>query len=107
VELKSKASGFYGNGETYLFKYICDNRFLRFNMFDHSMLTYRWSDKNTNFVTSDSDGIGFGCGDSSFGLYIGKNLINGWSDRTDTFDNECLSQTGMFKIRKIEVVECI
>jgi len=71
------------------------------------MYTYRATEKNNNFICTDSDGIGIGCGDKNFGLYISKSLANGESDYTDTFDNERLSESQYFKIKKIEVIFCI
>ena len=68
------------------------------------MYTYRATEKNNNFICSDSDGIGIGCGDKNFGLYISKSLANGESDSSDTFDNDRLSESQYFKIKKIEVI---
>ena len=63
---------------------------------------FRWTEKNSDFINSDIDGIGIGCGENNYGLFISNNLANGSTDYTDTFDNELLSKE-RFKIKKIEV----
>lgn len=68
---------FYGNGETFLFTYY-------FGTDIHIFLPTGYDE---NYIYSDSNILCFGGNDESFALYIKENFLNGYSKKTETFNN--------------------
>ena len=81
--------GYFGNGETFMFTVSPRTR------------RYKWTRENSHFVLASHDMLGFG-GGGKFALYLDSSLEFGSSDRSDTFDNDCLAGSREFKCIKLE-----
>ena len=79
--LKCNPNKFYGNGETFLFSYYTGDDIHIFLPTGH----------DENYIYSDSNILCFGCNNDSFSLYIKENFLNGYSKKTDTFNNPPLN----------------
>ncbi|EGR31847.1 tld family protein, putative, partial [Ichthyophthirius multifiliis] len=86
---------FYGTGECFLFKFQ-----------DDVIQCYKSTGINEHYMFSDSEGLGVGCGEEKFGLYIQKDLFKGQTNQCQTYDNELLVSTNKntFKIKKLEIL---
>jgi len=88
-----KQKGFYGTGETFLFKLRpTDQRG-----------AWKWAEKNSYFMYSTDDEIAVGGGCGKYGLRIGGEWGEGLSEDCDTFNNPPLSSTARFEIRCVEI----
>lgn len=70
-----QSDGFYGTGETYLFRFI--PKFER----------YPWTGDNQYYIKGNSDSLAFGAGDGCFGLWLDVDLYHGSSHPCKTFGN--------------------
>eukprot|EP00301_Raphidiophrys_heterophryoidea_P006249 c12537_g2_i2.p1 GENE.c12537_g2_i2~~c12537_g2_i2.p1 ORF type:complete len:408 (-),score=76.57 c12537_g2_i2:210-1433(-) len=86
-EIKPK---YYGTGESYLFQ-----------IHPHFHI-FSWSKKNEYFMLSSYDAICMG-GGGHYGFSLDKELLQGSSDRCDTFDSPCLASGPEFQCMKLEV----
>ena len=84
------ARGYYGGGETFLMQVHPD------------FAVHRWTARNSQFVVSAEEYLGFG-GGGAFGLWLDGALCRGTSERSPTFDNPCLAASDNFKIVSVEV----
>ncbi len=60
---------------------------------------FKWTGNNEDFIYSNNQGIGIGCGyyiniifSDKYGLYIDKEFYSGESNFCSTFNNEILSK---------------
>jgi len=88
-----KQKGFYGTGETFLFKLRPTNQ----------RSTWRWTEKNNYFMYSTEDEIAVGGGEGRYGLRIGREWTEGQSEPCLTFSNPPLSSTPSFEVQCVEV----
>ena len=84
---------FYGTGECFLFTFYKDNRIQFFNS----------TEKNDHYMYGDNDQICFGCSDDYFSLALTHDFLEGYSKKTQTYDNECLNNKDKFTIVKLEL----
>ena len=84
---------YFGNGETFLFS-VGRGR-------SPETRRYDWSRANSHFVLASHDMLAFG-GGGKFALYLDSSLEMGSSDRSETFDNDCLAGAREFKCIKLE-----
>jgi len=92
-EAWSKQKGFYGTGETFLFKLRPAEKRGFWN----------WTEKNTFFMYSNDDSVGVGGGSGVYGLWLGRQWTQGTSERCDTFHNPPLASSQRFSIQCVEV----
>ncbi|KII83721.1 hypothetical protein PLICRDRAFT_439093 [Plicaturopsis crispa FD-325 SS-3] len=71
--------GYYGSGESFLWKYV-----------DGKLRVFKWTGRNDYVALCEPDYISFGGGDGHYGLYLDDTLYDGSSARCPTFDNEPL-----------------
>ncbi|CAN9513929.1 unnamed protein product [Ophioblennius macclurei] len=81
----------YGTGETFLFSFSPD------------LQTYRWSGKNSYFVSGNLESLQIGGGGSGFALWLDADLYHGASFSCPTFQNAPLSTHEDFLVQDIEV----
>lgn len=79
--LKCRPNKFYGNGETFLFSFYTGDDIHIFLPTGH----------DENYIYSDSNILCFGCSNESFSLYLKDNFLNGYSKKTETFNNPPLN----------------
>ena len=84
---------FYGTGECFLFTFYKDNRIQVFNS----------TEKNDHYMYGDNDQICFGCSDDYFSLALTHDFLEGYSKKTQTYDNESLNKRDKFTIVKLEL----
>jgi len=87
---KSDNQGYYGTGETFLFKLKPD------------FAVYKWSQLNSYFILSSLQSLSVG-GGGTYGLWIDKDFLDGSSSDCSTFLNPVISSTSLFKISTLEV----
>jgi hypothetical protein len=82
---------YYGSGETFVFRLTP-----RFEAF-------RWAhDGNSYFVSTTMEDIAIGGGDAA-AIWIGKNLVAGFSEACPTFKSPQLTAQREFKVLDVEV----
>lgn len=81
----------YGTGETFLFS------------FNPDLQIYRWSGKNTYFVSGNLESLQIGGGGSGFALWLDADLYHGASFSCPTFQNAPLSTHEDFLVQDLEV----
>ncbi|XP_028326389.1 nuclear receptor coactivator 7 isoform X2 [Gouania willdenowi] len=81
----------YGTGETFLFSFSPDFK------------AYRWSGKNSYFVSGNSESLQIGGGGSGFALWLDAELYHGASFSCATFQNAPLSTQEDFVVLDLEV----
>lgn len=86
-------SDFSGTGETYLFTYYKGNKI---NIYNSTGL-------NEHYMYCDNDQICFGCSDDYFSLVLRNNFLDGYSKKTQTYNNEPLNNNEKFNIIKLEL----
>lgn len=86
-------SNFSGTGETFLFTFYQGNRVQVFNA----------TGNNEYYMYCDYNQICFGCSDDYFSLVLKDDFLNGYSKKTNTYDNECLNNKDKFDIIKMEL----
>ena len=84
---------FYGNSECFLFTFYKENK----------INVYNATNKNEHYMYCDDEQICFGCSDDYFSLCLKNNFLNGYSQKTQTYDNECLTNSEKFTITKLEL----
>jgi len=90
----SRQKGFYGTGETFLFKLRPIDR----------RGSWGWTEKNNFFMYSNEDSVAVGGGRGIYGLWLGRQWGQGSSERCDTFFNPPLAaSTPRFSIQCVEV----
>jgi len=82
---------FYGNGESFLFTYYPEFR------------VFNWSGANEFFVKGDVHGLGFGCGEGTYGLWVDSDLYHGRTSASKTYNNDPLTTNEDFLIASIEI----
>jgi len=92
-EAWSRQKGFYGTGETFLFKVRPIDR----------RGSWTWTEKNNFFMYSTDDAIAIGSGSGTYGLWIGRQWSHGSSERCDTFWNPPLASTPRFEVKCVEI----
>ncbi|THV03834.1 TLD-domain-containing protein [Dendrothele bispora CBS 962.96] len=90
-----KGRGYYGSGESFLWRYDKGN-----------LMVFRWTGKNEYVALCEPDYLSFGGGDGAYGLYLDESLFDGSSARCPTFDNEPLCSSGPRKGRSV-TFECV
>jgi hypothetical protein len=89
-----KQKGFYGTGETFLFKLRPEEK----------RGSWKWTEKNNFFMYSVDDAIAVGGGRGTYGLWLGNEWSEGLSDTCDTFQNPPLStSSSRFTVRCVEI----
>jgi len=73
--------GYYGSGESFLWKWIEDRGELG---------VFKWTGRNDYVALCEPDSISFGGGDGSYGLYLDDTLFEGTSAHSITFANDIL-----------------
>ncbi|KAF5340056.1 hypothetical protein D9611_012405 [Ephemerocybe angulata] len=76
-----KAKGFYGGGDSFLWKYTAQPEALQ---------VFKPTGRNSYFAICDAEYIGFGGGGTSYALWIDNTLLQGSSAPSVTFGNEVL-----------------
>ena len=84
---------FFGTGECFLFSYFKENR----------INVYNSTGENEHYMYGDNDQICMGCSDDYFSLSLRNNLLDGYSKKTKTYNNECLNDKDKFTIVKLEL----
>jgi len=114
--------GFYGTGESFLFKVQkpkTPSRRKNFGlprvhskdsaMSDHGEIqhgevkVYPWAKTNYLFINSTHEYVAIGSGKGKFGIWCDNQFQRGQSYPTDTYHNECLSGTEHFNIVDVEL----
>jgi len=115
--------GFYGNGQSFLWKMRESRAMLRASLdvrsneanVESDMKVFKWSGKDDLIQICNGDRIGMGgggasstVGSSGFGFVIEDDLLRGSSGHCETFDNPCLCPRssdcgGVFEVARIEV----
>ncbi|ORX82544.1 TLD-domain-containing protein [Anaeromyces robustus] len=93
TEYFHKDTHYYGNGETFLWKY---------SIHDNSFKVFPSTGSNHYYIISEKNYLAFG-GGKGFGLYINDDFIDGYSDNCETFNNEILSCRQQFKCINVEM----
>uniref|UniRef100_A0A6B2LKV8 Oxidation resistance protein 1 n=1 Tax=Arcella intermedia TaxID=1963864 RepID=A0A6B2LKV8_9EUKA len=88
-----KQKGYYGTGESFLFK-------LRPKELSD---VWRWTGRNTYFMYSNDNSISVGGGRGQHGLWLGNDWYDGISQCSDTFENKPLSYSEKFVIKTVEI----
>ncbi|KAG5730069.1 hypothetical protein E4T56_gene1877 [Termitomyces sp. T112] len=91
----SRGKGYYGSGESFLWKYI-----------GHKLQIFKWTGKNDYVALCEPEYISFGGGDGNYGLYLDESLFEGSSAACPTFANEPLCSTGT-KNANVAAFECV
>ncbi|KAG6860808.1 hypothetical protein C0995_007388 [Termitomyces sp. Mi166 len=91
----SRGKGYYGSGESFLWKYIGGN-----------LQVFKWTGKNDYVALCEPKYISFGGGDGNYGLYLDESLFEGSSAACPTFANEPLCSTGT-KNAGVVAFECV
>ena len=86
-------SKFCGTGECFLFTFYKGNK----------IHIYCSTGINDHYMYCDDEQICFGCSDDYFSLALRNNLLDGYSKRTQTYNNEPLNHRDKFVIVKLEV----
>ena len=86
-------SKFGGTGECFLFTFYKGNK----------IHIYCSTGINDHYMYCDDEQICFGCSDDYFSLALRNNLLDGYSKRTQTYNNEPLNHRDKFVIVKLEV----
>lgn len=81
---------FYGNGETFVFKY------------NPQFEVFRWHNANQYFVSSSKDELAIGGGGAT-AIWIDSCFLSGMSEACPTFNSPSLTSTPSFKIIDCEV----
>ena len=84
---------FIGNAECFLFTFYKENK----------IYVYNATGKNDHYIYCDNDQICFGCSDDYFSLCLTNNFLDGYSTKTQTYDNESLNKADKFIRTKIEL----
>jgi LysM repeat protein len=82
---------FYGTGESFLYT------------FSPSFKVFKWTGENNFFTRGLVDSLAFGCSEGHHGLWFDGDLLNGHSQKCQTYDNEHLATTEYFTIASLEV----
>ena len=86
-------SKFGGTGECFLFTFHKENK----------IHIYYSTGINDHYMYCDDEQICFGCSDDYFSLALRNNLLDGYSKRTQTYNNEPLNNKDKFVIVKLEI----
>jgi len=82
------SSSFYGTGDNFVFTFRKGDR------------CEMWPASGDNFMYQYCDQSGFGMGggmnEGRFAMFLGRDLLNGNSYKTECFENECLSSNERF-----------
>ena len=92
-ELTCKFHEFYGTAETFLFTFYDTNK----------IHIYYPTRENDYYIYSDDKRLCFGCSDNKFSLCVENDFYNGYTGKTNTFDNELLSKKEKFQPIEIEL----
>jgi hypothetical protein len=85
-----RGGGAVGNGECFVY------------LFDPDLVLFRWSGETRYYANAGFAGLSFGGGGDE-ALYFDANLTDGKSGRSKTYNNECLSTEGLFKVSAFEL----
>ena len=89
----SPKNKFTGNYECFLFTFYKENK----------IFVYNSTRKNEHYMYCDENQICFGCSDDYFSLCLRNNFLDGYSAKTQTYDNENLTNSDKFIITKLEL----
>jgi hypothetical protein len=92
-EILAPSNHFFGTAECFLFTFYKENK----------IYVYNSTRKNEHYIYCDSNQICFGCSDDYFSLCLSNNFLEGYSQKTQTYDNECLTNSDKFTIVKFEL----
>jgi hypothetical protein len=92
----SKGRGYYGSGESFMFKVGKDGE----------LKVFKWTGRNDYISLCEPDFISFGGGEGRYGVYLDSGLIDGSSAGCPTFGNEPLCSKGPIKAGAVEF-ECV
>ncbi|ORY22204.1 TLD-domain-containing protein, partial [Neocallimastix californiae] len=94
-----KNNGFYGNGETFLWKVEpCVEKKVK----GHLKL-YLWKQTNYFFINSTNEYVSVGSGGGTYGLWFDQQMLHGRSQVCETFKNDILSTQENFEIVDMEL----
>jgi len=82
---------FYGTGESFLFT------------FTPTFRVFKWTGENNFFTRGQAESIAFGCSDGHHGLWFDGDLLNGHTQKCQTYDNDLLTTQEDFTIASLEV----
>ena len=68
-----------------------------------SLQHWKWSTKNSYFLSCSQECINIGAGDGHFGLSLDSDLNHGRTEACDTFDNDPLTASGDFVVKTVEI----
>ena len=92
-EMFASTHKFFGTAECFLFTFYKGNKIYVFNS----------TKKNEYYMYCDDIQICFGCSDDYFSLCLSNNFLNGYSQKTQTYENENLTKSDSFIITKLEL----
>lgn len=87
----SVSGKFYGTGESFLWRTKPDRQH------------WKWSTKNSYFMSCSHECLNIGAGDGHFGLSLDSDLNHGRTEACDTFDNDPLTASGDFVVKTVEI----
>jgi hypothetical protein len=87
---KSPSGHYFGTGESFVFTVL--------PAFKH----YTWTGLNSEFVMTKSDCIAFG-GGGKFAFTLDERFQRGSSDKSATYNNECLANSYMYDVVNVEL----
>lgn len=85
-------NAFFGCGECFIFKFNDEKQFQHFG----------WSGSNNFYMFSSATQIAMGGGGAGFGFVLDENFERGGSSHCETFNNEPLASTDMFRVVNVE-----
>ena len=91
--IQKKFRKFYGDGETFLFSFYNTNKINYFPC----------TSGNDRIIYSDDIRLAFGCSGDTFSLSLENDFYNGYTGKTETFNNELLSSQERFIIVNLEL----
>ena len=92
-ETFSPTATFHGTGDCFLFTFFKENK----------IHVYNSTGLNEHYMYSDNEQICFGCTDNYFSLVLQNNFLDGYSKKTQTYQNESLNKKDKFVIVKLEL----
>ena len=87
------STSFYGSGESFVYS------------FNPNFVKHSWTSENSFFVLSSTVELSIG-GGMNYAIHVDKDIMNGMSGRSSTFNNPVLSSTIHFQVNLLELWGC-